>query len=354
MPRFEKGSQEAKDFMMALRAKRGMKKGDEENIKLDISEVPVKKGRGIPRKYDTPEEAKKAKSENTMKARKAKLEQGKGITDLAKKTIGVVKDTVSAVIYGRKDFPPNVRSILDEYGDKIITGITLGRTPLGKPMMSALQIASGNTFAQKLSNTPYDKLFHLFICLDFSGKKVMLEKNEVINAKIGCRLPKDTETRVITSSDIPSGLTLSGALKKTQDRMKGKFFPYSAYDNNCMDFIAEFLRANNLGSEADISWVKQETKVLFEGNERLRKIVNTITDIGARVDVLKQGAGIVEELRKREIGQPNKVSQYAGERSERILMDREDVNIAPPPPPPPPTYLNSPRPTGRRRMRGLT
>lgn len=345
MPRFEKGSQEAKDFMASLRAKRG---GNccclptaecDENIKLEISELPVKKGRGRPRKYSTPEEAKKAKSENTMKARKRKQE-GQGLLDLAKKTIGVVKDTASAIIYGRKDFPPNVRSILDEYGDKIITGITLGRTPLGKPMMSALQIASGNTFAQKLSNTPYDKLFHLFICLDFSGKKVMLEKNEVINAKIGCRLPKDTETRVITSSDIPSGLTLSGALKKTQDRMKGKFFPYSAYDNNCMDFIAEFLRANNLGSEADISWVKQETKVLFEGNERLRKIVNTITDIGARVDVLKQGAGIVEELRKRELGQPNKVR----ETGEKIIESRL------PPPPPPPTFLNSPRPTGRKRI----
>jgi hypothetical protein len=299
MPRFEKGSQEAKEFMKSLREKRGMKKGSEENIKLIIDEVPEKKGRGRPRKYDTPEEAKKAKSENTMKARKAKLEQGKGITDLVKSTLGVgkkvvekVKDTATAIIQGRKDFPPNVRSILDEYGNKIITGITLGRTPLGKPLMTALQIASGNTFAQKLANTPYDKLFHLFICLDFAGKKVMLEKNEVINAVIGCRLPKDTQSRNITSSDIPQGLTLNDALKKTQDRMKGKFFPYSAYDNNCMDFIAEFLRANNLGSETDISWVKQETKVLFDGNDRLRKIANTITDIGARVDVLKQGAGI--------------------------------------------------------------
>lgn len=308
MPRFQKGSPEAKSYMAGLRAKRGKRvcpptcecEGGGTSNPVDSLPTTVKKGRGRPRKYATPEEAKKAKSENTMKARKRKQDKtaraealgGKGLLDLATKAIGVVKDTTSAVIYGRKDFPPNVRSILDEYGDKIITGITLGRTPLGKPMMTALQIASGNTFAQKLANTPYDKLFHLFICLDFSGKKVMLEKNEVINAKIGCRLPKDTETRVITSSDIPSGLTLSEALKKTQDRMKGKFFPYSAYDNNCMDFIAEFLRANTLGSEADISWVKQETKVLFEGNDRLRKIVNTITDIGARFDVLKQGAGV--------------------------------------------------------------
>jgi hypothetical protein len=225
-----------------------------------------------------------------------------------------IVETATAVIQGRKDFPPNVRSILNDYGDKNITSITLGRTPLGKPLMAALQVASGNTFAQKLSNTPYDKLFHLFACVELDSKtKIMLEKNEVINAKVGCRLPKDTETRTITSSDIPSGLTLNGALKKTQDRMKGKFFTYSAYDNNCMDFISEFLRANNLGNETDISWVKQDTKVLFEGNERLRKIVNTITDIGSRVDVLKQGVGLPEKLRKRELGQSNTVRQ-SGER----------------------------------------
>lgn len=285
--KFEKGSQEAKDFMEILRAKRGSKKP---------VEIAVEKKRGRPVKYATPEEAKKAKSENTMRARKAKLEAG-GFTDLVKSTLGVgkkliekAKDTAAAIVQGRKDFPPKVRSIIDEYGNQNITGISLHRTPLEKPLMLALQVASGNTFAQKLANTPYDKLFHLFMCLDFSGKKVMFEKNEVINAMVGCKLQKTTESRSIV--DIPTGLTLNDALKKTEDRMKGKFLTYSAYDNNCMDFIAEFLRANHIGNEVDISWVKQDTQVLFEGNDRLRKIVNTITDIGARVDVLKQGVGM--------------------------------------------------------------
>ena len=158
--------------------------------------------------------------------------------------------------------------------------------------MTALQIASGNTFSQKLENTPYDKLFHLFMCVDFAGRAIGLEKNEVINAFIGCNLPKDTESKVITSSDIPQGLTLNDALEKTRERMGGNYFSYSAKDNNCQDFILSFLTANNIGGETDKSWVKQETKVLFEGNDRLRKIANTLTDIGAKVDILKQGVGI--------------------------------------------------------------
>jgi hypothetical protein len=120
----------------------------------------------------------------------------------------------------------------------------------------------------------------------------MLEKNEVINAIVGCKLPKETETKSTTSSDIPTGLTLNNALDNTQDRMGKNFFTYSAKDNNCQDFIIAFLKSNNIGDETDTSWVKQETKVLFEGNDRLRKIANTLTDIGARFDVVTQGAGI--------------------------------------------------------------
>lgn len=215
------------------------------------------------------------------------------VASTATAVVNKVKDTATAVVYGRQDYPPKVRKIISQYGGKNITGITLGRTPLGTPLLTALQVASGNTFSQKLQNTPYDKLFHLFMCIELdSSSKIILEKNEVINAEIGCKLPKDTETQTITSSDIPQGLTLNEALEKTRERMGGNYFTYSAKDNNCQDFIVSFLTANNIGSETDKSWVKQETKVLFEGNDRLRKIANTLTDIGARVDVLTQGAGI--------------------------------------------------------------
>jgi hypothetical protein len=246
-------------------------------------------------------------SAKKRKGKKVDIEEGEGILgDLysgAKKVVGKVKDavvekvkkvkdTATAVIYGRNDYPPKVRNIISKYGDKNITGITLGRTPLGTPLLTALQVASGNTFSQKLENTPYDTLFHLFICIQLDSKdRITFEKNEVINAENTCKSPKETETKNITSSDIPTGLTLNEALNKTKERMGGKYFTYSAKDNNCQDFIVAFLTANNIGTETDKSWVKQETKVLFEGNDRLRKIANTLTDIGARFDVIKQGVG---------------------------------------------------------------
>jgi hypothetical protein len=288
-----------------VKKKRGRpSKKQAENITMEIKEV---KKRGRPKKYATAEEARKAKIANTIagaKRRKEAKAQGKGLFSGIKKAVksvantatnvaNKVKDTASAVIYGRNDYPPKVRKIISQYGSKNITGITLGRTPLGTPLLTALQVASGNTFSQKLQNTPYDKLFHLFACIELDGSsKITIEKNEVINFDVGCKIPKDTETKNITSSDIPTGLSLIDALNKTQERMGGNYFTYSAKDNNCQDFIVAFLTANNIGDETDRSWVKQETKVLFEGNDRLRKIANTLTDIGARVDVLRQGAGI--------------------------------------------------------------
>ena len=268
--------------------KRGRRKKGEENITMTIKEV---KKRGRPKKYSTAEEARKAKIANTIaSAKKRKEAKGKGIINTIY-NLGN-PDTIKKVIQGRNDFSPKVYKIINQFSNKVITGITLHRTPLNKSIMTALQVASGNTFSQKLSNTPYEKLFHLFMCIDFAGKSFVLEKNEVINAENSCKLPSVTESKTITN--IPPGLTLKQALDNTQKRMGNNFFTYSAKDNNCQDFIVSFLTANNIGSSNDIVWVKQDTKSLFEGNDRLRKITNTITDIGARIDVIKQG-GMIEK-----------------------------------------------------------
>lgn len=308
-----------------------------ENIVMKIKEKGV---RGRPKKYQTAEEARKAKIANTIagaKRRKSDREGMKaedtgaglfsGITSVVKKVGNLankVKETATAVVSGRNDYPPKVRQAISKYGNKIITGVNLHRTPLGTPLMTALQIASGNTFSQKLENTPYDKLFHLFMCIDFAGETMILEKNEVINTAPNCKLPKGTESKIITSSDIPAGLTLNDALEKTRERMGGNYFTYSAKDNNCQDFIVSFLTANNIGSETDKSWVKQETKVLFEGNDRLRKIANTLTDIGARVDVLKQGVGIKNSVNSIK-GMPNAWITHTKEFAKKNNMKYNDA-----------------------------
>jgi hypothetical protein len=94
---------------------------------------------------------------------------------------------------------------------------------------------------------------------------------------------------------IPAGLTLNVMLANTEKEMGGKFLKYSAYNNNCQDFIMAVLKSNGLGDDAIYSFVKQDTKSLFSDNSFLRKVSNTITDIGARVNTAIFGAGSKEE-----------------------------------------------------------
>jgi hypothetical protein len=85
----------------------------------------------------------------------------------------------------------------------------------------------------------------------------------------------------------PKNLTINIIMKNTKKAMGAKFLKYSANDNNCQDFIVSMLRANKIGSASDISFVKQDTKFLFKNLPYLRKMSNTATTAGARVNVLK-------------------------------------------------------------------
>jgi hypothetical protein len=272
-------------------------------------------------KHTNDEERKKAILESKRKyakeryAKQKALKQGGGILDSIKSaaksvkksvenTAKSVKNTVvstansaekyvNAVVNGRNDYPPKVRSILEQQGDQVIVGITIGRTPVPSVLTSILSIASGGVFGANLKNSPYDTLFHLFLRLELdNGTVVSLEKNEVINMDINPPLPANTQTQVVTQYS--EGLTPNGILGNAQKYMGGKFFTYSARDNNCQNFILDIFISNNIGTAEDKSFIKQDTKQLFGDMVGLRKLSNTVTGIGATVNTITTGAGLKE------------------------------------------------------------
>jgi hypothetical protein len=157
--------------------------------------------------------------------------------------------------------------------------------------MTALELASGSTFKEKLEQTPYEKLFHLFLGITTTKHKFTYEKEEVVamNAFVGS---KKVGTEFRTIQHIPDGLTMNNAVEKQRELMGGKFLTYSSKDNNCQDFCCAFLTANQIGDIEDTSWVKQDVSSLFEGNDTLRKISNSVTDLGAKVNEIVYGSGI--------------------------------------------------------------
>jgi hypothetical protein len=190
----------------------------------------------------------------------------------------------------RYDYSPKVRKILEKVGGDIIASIEIGRTPVPSLLTNALNIISFGEFQKKFGAMPYDKLWHLFMIIRTTkGERVMFEKNEIINSVLRYKIPPNTELKKVDG--IHQNVSINDFLLKGLQRQgKSKFFTYSASHNNCQDWILNLLQANYIEGDV-ISFVKQDTKVLFEGLPRLRKIANTVTDAAAVADRVIQGRG---------------------------------------------------------------
>jgi len=215
--------------------------------------------------------------------------QGDGIFDFIKNR--TTPTFINALVYGRNDYQPKVRDILAKYGDKKILSMEVRRTPLSLILMSALNIAS---FGKIATTNPYDKLFHLSIVVKLdTGETLLIEKNEVINMEVNPDNKPNTEAVV---NNLNRTITLNTLMTNTRNRMGQKFFMYSARDNNCQDFILNILQANGLDYDQKvIDFVKQDTVKVFSNMVYLRKFVNTLTDIGGRLNVLTEGRGLSSE-----------------------------------------------------------
>lgn len=219
---------------------------------------------------------------------------GNKIKHTAQQAFSTAKDIAHKVYTGDTGMPPNVKKILEKYGNELISDIDIVRNPVGKALTGALSVASMGEFGRNLENAPYDKLFHLKIVITLqSGTRVSLEKVERVSMTVNPKPVKDEESTPTPLNG--KSITLNQLYENARNKMGDRFYPYSARDNNCQNFILNVLQASGVGNTQDYEFVKQNTKELFGDNTFLRKASNTITDIGARFNVLQQGGGIDDE-----------------------------------------------------------
>lgn len=175
-------------------------------------------------------------------------------------------------------FIRSVDNLLKKTRNNIILEIKICRVPLSKITLFFLNLTSLGEFKKRLNETPYDKLYHLFMIIKTDKGTFILEKNEVIIfKKFNGKFTNQTEILIV---DITENLSINTLLENTRDYMGDKFYTYKGIDNNCQFFINSILKANNLNSDELETFVIQTTQKLFENNPRFRKIVNTITDVG--------------------------------------------------------------------------
>lgn len=196
-----------------------------------------------------------------------------------------IGETMKAVVQGPSRLSAEVRKVLAEYGDKPISKAVILRTPVSSPVKDALNVVSLGEFKKRLARQPYDDIFHLFMLFTVGGTAISLEKNAIITMKVNPN--RSGESREVV---VPPGLTLNQLMDATAKKMGKKFIPYASNSNNCQSLILNVLQANGMDTPELDTFVKQDTSELFD--DYLRKFSNTITDLGARVATVTDGASI--------------------------------------------------------------
>jgi hypothetical protein len=202
-----------------------------------------------------------------------------------------VTDVSNKLIHGTTELPPNFKRMLEKYGDKRIVRMSAVRQPLQQALEMALDVTSqGKLGKESLKNEDIDRLYHLKLEIGLEGvdHPLALEKEAVVTLTYDPKHGKGFEVMPINKDF--HDLTLNDLISNAQRAMGSAFIKYSSKDNNCQRFVDEILTASNLNDSEIKKFVVQDLKHLFSNT--YRKLTNTITDIGAKAEIIKQGGAI--------------------------------------------------------------
>jgi hypothetical protein len=204
--------------------------------------------------------------------------------------VNKVGDIGNKVIHGRMDYPPSAKAIIDKYGDQQVQGVSLHRLVLPSVYTGILSLWTGGETARRLKEEPKDKLFHISMWVKLPNAVILCEKNEVIHLKVNPTKAKEEEE---ADAPTPSNTTFRELLEKGRASVGDeKFFSYSAKSNNCGNWIEYILRANGIENQGTKDFIGQDAHKILEGFPRLRRTLNTLTDIAGRANVVLEGGDL--------------------------------------------------------------
>ena len=202
------------------------------------------------------------------------------------------KDIIKDLANGYSNFPFSFREMLQIHGNKIITSIIIVRSPISNILYQILNNLTLGQLDERLIDYNYDQLFHLKVIIN---NKYSIEKESTIKFTLNNSIKSNSET--IEVQNIPYNLTIEKLCENCLNLMgKEKMFSYNAKNNNCQVFIRNLLEASGMyGNE---EFIMQDIKQIFHGFTETRKIMNTVTDIGNRLNMLSEGAGFIQKPHK--------------------------------------------------------
>lgn len=188
-------------------------------------------------------------------------------------------DLKSAInrIGGNFDYTTSTKQAINKFKDRYIINIKIKRSPISVSAIVDMAKSLNSTIKQNFKNKPYDELYHLFMILTLdNNKKVLVEKNEVINIKEYDNIPRKNEETL--NINIVERIKFKDLLMNTENLMKNKYFTYSAFNNNCQNFLLSILQANNILNNESQIFIKQDVKNLI--GKKTQRGLKVLTDIG--------------------------------------------------------------------------
>ena len=139
----------------------------------------------------------------------------------------------------------------------------------------------------------FDDLFHLAVIIDYdlNGEKktATMEKLVVLSFSNAVDVFPREEFQAVA---IPTPIKIMDALNNTQSLMGDKFFTYSAFTNNCQNWIYSFLKANNLLTPELSAFILQDAqKALQQQPGYTEDFSQTLTNLGGIASRLIEGYG---------------------------------------------------------------
>ena len=182
---------------------------------------------------------------------------------------GDLKSGWKRLTTGKKGYTTSSQQIVDKFGDRTISSITVCRSPVSVGFVV-------KTF-DLIKDKPYKDLFHLYMVVTFTdGKKIVCEKNEVIN--LSKNIPKETNETEKMPVRVTSGLTLNTMLNNAMQSMgENKYFTYNAINNNCQNYLLALITSSNMATGEATTFIKQDVKGLL--GRTAKKGVNALTNL---------------------------------------------------------------------------
>lgn len=185
------------------------------------------------------------------------------------------------------------KKTLKQYGNMKIIRLQVIRTPIMKVLDKVINFISFGKWSTLKKKYNYDQLFHLGLLATLqtaSGQKlIILEKNEVININSSTSLGAKSE---FVEVPLSKELTLNELWQNTASKYPPKqLYLYDGIKNNCQNFILMLLDANGLNNASLQAFIKQPLEELAKKLPGyIRPVMNTVTDLGARVNQAIGGA----------------------------------------------------------------